>query len=197
MRILFLTQICPYPPSNGGAIKTYNILKHLGSKHDVDLLTFVRGGESKSLAHLAQYCKSVDSCLITRSGARNACDAARSLIAQKSFVITRDWLPEMHAKVLKALDTKPDLIYVDHLQMFQYVPSPAPCRVLLDEHNVEWRIIERFSSAGTPLAQRAFAALEWPKLRAYELAACKRADMVLTVTAEDAIILAPKRRAIG
>jgi glycosyltransferase involved in cell wall biosynthesis len=91
----------------------------------------------------------------------------------------------MRSKVLEFISHKPDLIYVDHLQMFQFVPDPPPCPVLLDDHNVEWRIIERFASADRSPARRLFAALEWRKLRAYELGACRRADIVLTVTPQD------------
>lgn len=91
----------------------------------------------------------------------------------------------MHRLVSEALADGVDLLYVDHLQMFQYVPKSSPCPVLLDEHNVEWRIIERFASSGSSLSQRLFARLEWPKLRAFELSACKRADAVLTVTEDD------------
>ncbi len=190
MKILFLTQICPYPPHNGGAIKTYNILKHLGRRHEVDLLLYVRSNdEIRALESLAPYCAHTDYVPIARSGVDNLTQAAKSLIGRRSFIITRDWRAGMQEKVLSLLENKPDLIYVDHLQMYQFVPDPAPCPVLLDEHNVEWRIIERFASAGDTWARQSFASIEWPKLREFELAACNRADLVLTVTAHDRDIL--------
>ena len=186
MRILFLTQICPYPPTNGGAIKTYNILKHLGSKHEVSLLMFIRHEtELSAVSHLSEFCREIDHCTIKRSAVRNVFDAAASLATNRSFVITRDRHPQMQAKVSQGLAKSPDLIYVDHLQMSRLVPNPAPCPVLLDEHNVEWRIIQRFSTAGMTLPQRLFSALEWRKLRAYELSACRKADLVLAVTPND------------
>jgi polysaccharide biosynthesis protein PslH len=186
MKILFLTQICPYPPHNGGAIKTYNILKHLGSRHDVDLLLYVRGDdEVYALKELSRYCRTIGHCPIVRSGPDNLASAVKSLVGGRSFIITRDWRSRMQAMVVSALSGRPDLVYVDHLQMLQFVPNPAPCPVLLDEHNVEWRIIERFASADGSPARRLFASIEWRKVRSYELSACKRADMVLTVTAHD------------
>lgn len=189
MRILFLTQICPYPPTNGGAIKTYNILKHLGSKHEVSLLMFIRSDTKLTdLEHLSQYCRQVDFYAIKRFAARNLLDAAASLVKNESFIITRDRHSGMRARVREVLHDH-DLIYVDHLQMSQFVPSNVPCPVVLDEHNVEWRIIRRFAVAGTPLLQRLLSALEWRKLRAYELSACRKADLVLTVTPNDRNIL--------
>ena len=190
IKILFLTQLCPYPPSSGSAVKTYNVLKHLGSRHEVSLLTFIRSkSEIPYLSHLAPYCREMDFCMLRRSKALNARHAVTSLLAGKSFIVARDWRPGMHAKVRNLPNGKPDLIYVDHLQMFQFVPDPPPCPVILDDHNIEWRIIERFASAGTPLLQRLFASLEWRRLREYELDACRRADQVFTVTSEDKSVL--------
>ena len=190
MKILFLTQLSPYPPSSGGAIKTYNILKHLGSRHEISLLTFIRReSEISALSHLSEYCRKIEFCVITRSGMRDILHGARSLAAGKSFIITRDWHPEMQAKVLRFLRDEPELLYVDHLQMIQFVPHPAPCPVLLDDHNVEWRIIERFASTCTAPARRLFASLEWRKLRSYELRACRNAGVVLTVTPQDREVL--------
>ena len=41
MRILFLTNLLPYPLDNGGKIKTFTTLKALSdSGHDIDLLCF-------------------------------------------------------------------------------------------------------------------------------------------------------------
>ena len=131
------------------------------------------------------FCHDIDHCTIKRSAARNILDAAVSTVAHKSFIISRDRHPEMQVKVLRRLENGPDLVYIDHLQMSQFVPDRAPCHVLLDEHNVEWRIIQRFSTAGMPVGQRLFSALEWRKLQAYELSACQRADLVLTVTPND------------
>jgi len=190
IKILFLTQLCPYPPSSGGAIKTYNFLKHLGARHDVSLLTFVRSGdEVQFLSHLAPYCRGIDFCVIGRSRLLNMRYALKSLLAGRSFIITRDWHPDMYAKVRNLLDNQPDLIYVDHLQMFQFVPDPPPCPVVLDDHNIEWRIIERFASAGAAPFRRLFASLEWRKLRSYELDACRRAGLVFTVTPQDKSVL--------
>lgn len=194
IRILFITQICPYPPSNGGAIKTFNILTHLGSKHRITLVVLVRNeAEVEALEQLRPYCAEIRPCMIHRSVSRNCMDAASSLARGRSFIISRDYRKRMSELVTKSLEEGQDLIYADHLQVFQYVPDEAPCPVLLDEHNVEWRIIERFAkakSSNNGLASRIFAWSEWPKLRTYELGACAKADHILTVTEQDRAVLA-------
>jgi glycosyltransferase involved in cell wall biosynthesis len=79
--------------------------------------------------------------------------------------------------------------------MAQFVPETTAARVVLDQHNIEHRIPQRLAeTAGLNPAIRWYAAREWPKLRAFEIAACRRADLVLTVSDEDRsglIALAP------
>jgi glycosyltransferase involved in cell wall biosynthesis len=40
MRILFLSRWYPYPPDNGSKLRIFNLLKHLSTQHDIDLLSF-------------------------------------------------------------------------------------------------------------------------------------------------------------
>ena len=58
-------------------------------------------------------------------------------------------------------------------------------RTVLDNHNVESMIIQRVAAAGESAAMRAYALLEWPKLRRYELDVCRKSDLVITVSEQD------------
>src|SRR5574341_647840 len=40
MRVLFLSRWYPYPPDNGSRIRVFNLLKHLATRHTVDLISF-------------------------------------------------------------------------------------------------------------------------------------------------------------
>jgi glycosyltransferase involved in cell wall biosynthesis len=81
-----------------------------------------------------------------------------------------------------------DAVHVDHLQMAQFVPAdlPVQMRVVLDNQNIEHRIPKRFAeTAGANPLVRGFWRQEWPKLRDWELAACRRCDRILVVSDED------------
>jgi glycosyltransferase involved in cell wall biosynthesis len=43
VRILFLSSWFPHPPDNGARIRTFNLLRQLGRRHEIGLLSFVRG----------------------------------------------------------------------------------------------------------------------------------------------------------
>lgn len=47
MDILCITGWFPYPPDNGARSRLYHLLRELGSRHRLDLLSFVRLGEEK------------------------------------------------------------------------------------------------------------------------------------------------------
>jgi glycosyltransferase involved in cell wall biosynthesis len=124
--------------------------------------------------------------------------AAQSVLNRNSVIIARDNLPAMHAAVRRTLsESRFDAVHVDHLQMAQFMPAdlPVQTRVVLDNQNIEHRIPKRLAeTAGANPFVRGFWRQEWPKLRDWELAACRRCDRVLVVSDEDKdglIALAP------
>lgn len=184
MKILFLTQLFPYPPVCGGTIRSWNVLKRLAERHEVTLAALVRG-ELGSYDCVNDICRAVHGVNVHRSGLLNLCYAASGLIRRKPFIVIRDHVQEMQDLVNRLTSGIGfDLIYVDHLQMAQYVRREHAHGLILDEHNVEWRILKRIAATARR-GRRIFAELESRKLRDYELRACERFDKVITVTEED------------
>lgn len=58
MKILFLTPWYPYPPDNGIKIRLYNLLRVLGQRHEITLLSFVRAIKSPDSTEL-RFCRAV------------------------------------------------------------------------------------------------------------------------------------------
>ena len=51
-----LTPYLPYPLVSGGQIRTYNLLKNLGTKHQITLFSLIKDdSEKKHLKHLKPY----------------------------------------------------------------------------------------------------------------------------------------------
>ena len=192
MRILFVTQNLPYPLNSGAKIKSYQFLKALAAKHDVTLLSYVRSRqENRYCRHLSEFCEQIDTCLLKRARLRDVGIYAASVLLRKPFVTSRDCVREMNQKVGRLLSSNEyDIIHIDHLQMAQFVPEGIDALKVLDEHNVEWCIIERIARSERSVAKRILAAIEYPKLRQFEIWACSQADYVLTVTEVDSLSLA-------
>jgi glycosyltransferase involved in cell wall biosynthesis len=137
MRILFLTQVLPYPLDAGPKVRAYYVLRHLAQAHAVTLVSFVRPTDTPdSVAHLAQFCQAVHIVPMPRSRARDAGHLLRSLVTGRPFIIARDWVPEMADSVWQivngmalmagrhqpsAISHQPfDVIHADQLWMAPY-----------------------------------------------------------------------------
>ncbi len=68
MRILFLTQVLPYPLDAGPKIRAYYTLRCLAQQHDITLLSFVRPTDRpEAVAHLRGFCREVITMPMARS----------------------------------------------------------------------------------------------------------------------------------
>src|SRR5579862_5294733 len=60
MKILMLTPYLPYPPSSGGQIRSYNLIKQLSKKHQITLCSLIKfESEKRYIDKLKPYCKEI------------------------------------------------------------------------------------------------------------------------------------------
>jgi glycosyltransferase involved in cell wall biosynthesis len=194
MRILFLTQVLPYPLDAGPKVRAYYVLRHLAQKHSVTLVSFVRPSDTAdAIAHLRQFCAKVYTVPIERARWRDAQNMLQSLLTNKPFLIVRDQQPAMQKLLATVIQEEPfDAIHADQLWMASYALStqalapyrPTPLTVL-DQHNAVFMIPQRMGrSAKNPL-KRKLLDLEAHKLARYEREICSQIDKVVWVTQDD------------
>jgi sugar transferase (PEP-CTERM/EpsH1 system associated) len=190
MKLLFLTPVFPFPLDGGGKIKAYFNLKILSGRYNITLVSFIRSGdERKYFSELYKFCGRIEVCLIKRSFFKNIFFILLSFFTDQSFIIRRDYVKKMQMIVDKIIrEEKPDLIYVDHLQMFQYVKNHKGFKIL-DEHNVENLLIKRLAKNEPNYFKKIFLNQEQKKLMDLEKNACLVSDLVLTVSDVDKEIL--------
>ncbi|MCA1850383.1 MAG: glycosyltransferase family 4 protein, partial [Acidobacteria bacterium] len=78
-----------------------------------------------------------------------------------------------------------DVLVCDFLQPSINVPHGRPCATLLFQHNVEALIWKRHYEVQRNPLKKAYLYGQWRKARAYERAACRRFDRIVTVSRED------------
>lgn len=186
MRILFLTQVVPFPPDSGPKIKTYNVLRYLAERHEVHLVSFARSAaEETNAAALRGLVASVTTVPLRRSRLRDAAYLAQSLLVGRPFLVRRDDSRSMRRAIAGLLrEGRFDAVHADQLTMAQFaVGLPIPLRVL-DEHNAVWTIVKRAAERERGL-RRWLAELEWRKLRTYEGGVCRQFGCTTVVSDED------------
>ena len=202
MKILYLSQLVPYPPDSGAKVRQYYVLRYLAQRHQVNLVAFSRSDDTpEALAHLKEFCRDVRTVPMERSRLRDGLALLGSWLRGESFIIRRDKVPAMTALVEEELlDGGYDVVHADQLWMAQYALLAAGLsgqgrierpRLILDEHNACFQIFQRLAEGEHSPLKRLALDREWRALQRFEGQACSRFDRVVTVTGEDRQILEP------
>lgn len=204
MRVLFLTQIIPYPPDAGPKVKTWHVLRFLAeSGHRITLVSFVRPEERPFVDRMREVCEQVHTIPIRRSRLSDLRYWLRSHLTGRPFLIERDDLRAMRATVTGLLEKEQfDLVHADQLTMTQFAPlgrnttgslhgtdgESSPARVF-DAHNAVWTIVERMRE-NAPLPLQPVLGLEARRIKAYEGRIVRTFEHTLAVTEPDRRLLA-------
>lgn len=189
-RILFLTQVLPYPLNAGPKVRAYHMLRHLAGQHEVTLVSFVRPDDSAdAIAHLRGICHAVHTVSMQRSIWRNLKAGGKGLLTGLPIVMVRDEIAEMQALVHRLAASRAfDVVHADQLSMSAYgllAARAGAIPALLDEHNAIYLLAERMIADERNWARRVVMAREAKAFARYEARTCRAYDAVLTVTSED------------
>lgn len=187
MRILVLTQVLIYPANSGAKMKTFQVVRHLAARHEVIYCTFVRGQQEINEANgLKELCRRIVTVPIRRSRLSDAYFLLSSLLTNDAFLLHRDERAIMHITIKRLLqEERIDAVHVDQLNMLRFVPEHWSGKIVLDEHNAVWQVVERLKQGTHNSLKRWFLQREVRHMRRLEGAGCRRAHVVLTVSEQD------------
>jgi len=187
-----LTQVLPYPPDSGPKVKTWNTIKYLAQKHDVTLVSFVRGDQSEAVAHLRRYCqrmsfiRAVHTAPMKRGIVRNGLAMVRSLLTGQPWMMVRDDRRAMRRLVDRlAAESSFDVVHADQLNMAQYALRVRGVPRLLDAHNALWLLYKRLAETLGYGPKKWLLERDWRLLKRYEGEMVRGFDAVLAVTEND------------
>lgn len=132
MRLLFVCHELP-TPSDAGSHRVLYSLKHLSEKHDITLVAFRLLG--KEYPDLNNYCRieTIDIASWPGLGSpRAVLSAFQNMFSRIPSVLNYSYSARMDRKVKALLDTRFDILAVDHPSMLRYVPSKKVPIVLLE-----------------------------------------------------------------
>jgi len=129
--ILFLAHRSPFPPDRGDKIRTFNVLKHLATRHRVHLVAFA--DDPRDLEAGDGPAPFTASRTILWRGKSRPRALVEALIERRPASLTAFDNRAMHDTVADLLGRQPiDTIYVFSSQMAQYVPTETRARVIMD-----------------------------------------------------------------
>lgn len=188
-RILFLSELLPYPLVSGARIRAYYVLRHLAQKHQVSLLTFVRRDDQpEDIAHLESFLERVHTVPMRRSWLRDARALCVSLCTGLPALIAREEVGAMHRCVAGQLaHGRFDVFHADQIPMARYglLQEGSGPRRLLDQHNATFQLIRRLAGRQSSEWKRRLLLREARVFARFEENMCRRFDHVTFVSEQD------------
>lgn len=194
-RVLFLTQILPYPLDAGPKIRAYYTLRHLSRRHEITLVSLVRPSDSQqAIRHLQSLCTQVHTIALPRAGWRDAVHWLRSWVTTEPFLIARDDSQALRRLLDREMHNGApfDYIHADQLWMAPYAlwarkvaPQTSRPITVLDQHNAVYLIPQRLAEAGANPLKAKLLQIEARRMAQYEVETCRRFDRVVWVSNED------------
>lgn len=190
-KLLFITNLIPYPLDNGGKIKSHNILKALSQNYNIDLICFANDKNDlkyiNELRELTDDIQVVEKKLIRDESFSNfAKDYLKSLFTILPYSVNKYYDKRFWDIIEHKLDTNNySFIYVDHLPMMVYSPLIKEHHIILDQHNVESLIFKRMFRNENNMLKKILGSLEYFKLKKFEIDSMKISNHIICLSSKD------------
>jgi sugar transferase (PEP-CTERM/EpsH1 system associated) len=190
MRVLVVDEEVPWPLDSGKKIRTFNLLKHLASRHEIHYLCRRHEGhaapDTQPLQRAGIQCKVVPDPIPAKSGLKFYGLLLANLFSPLPYSVTSHQSRQLVDEIRQALHRHPfDLIhcewtpYYTNLTAFHHLPN------VVVAHNVEATIWQRNFELETDPLKKAYVYTQWKKMKRFEEEVFKRASTVVVVSPHD------------
>jgi polysaccharide biosynthesis protein PslH len=214
MRILWASHIIPYPPKSGVHLRSYNLLRGVSERHDVDLIAFIQEpwldvfypdrqeGLDECARELGKLCRSVQFLPIEslqRPGGKLR-TALEGLVGPSCYTVR--WLQSARAHEAfaeAARRTSYSLAHFDTIGLAPFRAHFPGTPASLGHHNIESHMLTRRGKNETAVSKRMYFLLEGARVRHYEARVAGEFDLHITCSELDSARLrevAPLVRAV-
>lgn len=186
MKILMLTPYLPYPPSSGGQIRSYNLIKQLSKTNNITLYSLIKNQEEKKyIKNLEQYCSKVK--VFERPKKPwTINNIIKTGLSSYPFVVIRNMSSEEKKDVAKVLQEEQfDIIHAETFYVCPQIPDTNVPIVLVDQ-TIEYQVYQHYVEIFKWPVARPILSLDVLKIKYWESYYWKKADKVVAVSESDA-----------
>ncbi len=190
-RLLVVSDSSPYPPTNGSKLRFWGNLRSLAANgHEIELLYFGTpeevGRPPQELARVCRHVEIVPHGQSSLSNDKSVWPRLKALLSPYPYGVARSRSESMSARVAALIqENRIDAILCEESYQLQNIPRPCPVPLIVDNHNAEYLLFERYAEIEPNPARRTYARIEARKMRRWEKSACARADLVLVCSGYD------------
>ena len=199
MRVLFISQLVPYPPHGGALQRGYHIIRELGRRASVHLMAFVHPDELPSPEAVAEskrvlqgMCEQVEYFPLWAKGPlpQRAAAYVAGICSPRPFSTVFHRSPALQRRLTTLL--KPgafDLVHVDTIALNRFFARRPATPAVLTHINIESLLLERRAAVEERRVAKWVLARESRKLAAYESVVAPLYDNNLVMSEHDGQLL--------
>ena len=174
----------PVPSDSGAKIRTFNLIKQLSVFAKVTLLTFDFEGKKRVPEALQEL--GIDTVTLRASEKTNPF----FLFSKKPFSIRKYYSIVLCQKIRELIvKDKYDLVHFDHIHTAQYINDINDIPSVIDEHNIEFKILERCVNPESNIFKKLIFKQQASKMSKFEASIATEASCCLTVSELDKVEL--------
>jgi polysaccharide biosynthesis protein PslH len=195
LRILNVSQMPASPPRFGAQARMHGLMTQLARRHEVSAVALV--GEEFDIDECRQamqaYCR--QAVLVPnpyeRKGLTKRLRQLQSLASARSFERLQVTVPALQQALDQVLRAQRfdvvnlEFTFLGHCAMRQAPRGERLPSLVVDSHNIDYDLARQYARAGGGLVRRAYAGVNWRKLRREELGTYSSADGVYLCSALD------------
>jgi glycosyltransferase involved in cell wall biosynthesis len=194
MKVVWLSHFIPFPPRGGSRQRSFNLIRHLASRHEVRLvmLNLLNEG-SRALAEykaeFEKFCAEVEiwATPYRWKGVRWWAELALSPLAGQYHAARALWSGPLSSRWRQILAKDRDsILHCDSTDLVCYFPATAGFRRVLNHHNFESAMAARRAANESHPLKKAYLLNQAAKISHAEKEWCPRFDVNLAVSELDA-----------
>lgn len=184
-----LTPYLPYPPSSGGQIRSYNLIKQLSKEHEITLCSLIKfDSEEKYIKDLKPFCKNI----YVFKRAKKPWTISNILNTGFSafpFLVIRNFSKEQKEALEQIINSeKFDLIHAETFYVSPHIPKTNIPIVLVDQ-TIEYQVYRHYVNNFKIPFLRPLLLIDVMKIRYWETYFWKKAARVVAVSERDSSIM--------
>lgn len=186
MKVLMLTPYLPYPPSSGGQIRSYNLIKNLSKKHKITLCSLIKNDtEKKYIDQLEKYC---DKVLVFKRAPKpwTLKNILMTGFSSFPFLVVRNFSASEKKEVANLLQKeKFDIIHAETFYVSPHIPKIQIPIVLVDQ-TIEYQVYLHFAEGFKYFFLKPILLIDVLKIKFWERFYWMKASQVVAVSERDA-----------
>jgi glycosyltransferase involved in cell wall biosynthesis len=184
-RVVIASCYIPFPLSHGGAVRMYNLMRRAARDYEQILVTFVDDLHTPP-QKLLEICAEVVQ--VRRLGSHYRPDRGRPDAVEDFDSAT------FHGALRQTMRKwRPSIVQLEFTQMAQYAADASPAQTILVEHDVTIDLYEQLAAGSGDFDTRE----QLERWRAFETAAWRSVDCVVTMSEKDRRTIQEARRAVA